>query len=391
MKKIHLRNLETNETITFEFSDECTLHDLQLKIKEPSPSSVRLSIHLNDELLEVSSQATLQSLGVKSGDIISYSLDSSDCSAVVPKSETNHQATEAAESGSVPRSQNEAEAEELGGMNLSGLKRLSEPLFLKKILMEKCGDTWELTTVVMTVHAVMLESGFVLFGPDLGLPFSFADVNEVSLKYTLPSSVIASGSEVVITLKFENLGDVEVYGYLNEEMLVDKVSVNKSSYMHAADLLMETSESDNEDTLRVHHREVRVWWRRIKDCIVTPLLVDLCYKLGLELPPCFVILPRELKHKILEQLHGVDIAALACVSTELRELTSSDNELWKQKCLEVCKDLVRGGNDEVNWKERFAGYWRQHGKFSMIRARAIESCFQITRIFGSFGRGRGYY
>jgi hypothetical protein len=74
-----------------------------------------------------------------------------------------------------------------GSMNLSGVKRLSEPLLLKNILMEESGDTCELTIVIMTVHAVMLESGFVLFDPDSSMRFSFSKKTLVSLNYTLPS------------------------------------------------------------------------------------------------------------------------------------------------------------------------------------------------------------
>ncbi|KAG7651229.1 putative F-box domain-containing protein [Arabidopsis thaliana] len=180
-------------------------------------------------------------------------------------------------------------------MNLSGVKRLSEPLLLKNILMEESGDTCELTIVIMTVHAVMLESGFVLFDPDSSMRFSFSKKTFVSLNYTLPSV------KGIVGLNFEK-----------EAMF----------YVHIVDLLMETLKSDEEeDTLSIDCK-VLVWWRMIKDGIVTPLLVDLCYKTGLELPPCFISLPRELKHKILESLPGVDIGTLACVSSELRDMAS---------------------------------------------------------------------
>ncbi|XP_020891592.1 F-box protein At1g70360 [Arabidopsis lyrata subsp. lyrata] len=282
-----------------------------------------------------------------------------------------------------------------GGMNLSGVKRLSEPLFLKKILMEESGDTCELTIVVMTVHAVMLKSGFVLFDPDSSMRFSFSEETLVSLNYTLASV------KGIVSLNFENLGgEVVVYGSLSAGSLVGMVSIDKRRSVHIVDLLMDTSKSDKEeDTLSIH-REVLVWWRMIKDGIVTPLLVDLCEITGLELPPCFICLPRELKHKILESLPGVDIATLACVSSELRDL-ASENDLWKQKCLEECQYLVTEANDDVvNWKERFATYWRQKGHFSLdlgpikvLRIggkRDIFPCFRALQGFfcGSMGSWR---
>ncbi|CAA0327621.1 unnamed protein product [Arabidopsis thaliana] len=171
-------------------------------------------------------------------------------------------------------------------MNLSGVKRLSEPLLLKNILMEESGDTCELTIVIMTVHAVMLESGFLC------------------CLILIHLCVLASRRRICVG------------------SFVRVVSIDKRSYVHIVDLLMETLKSDEEeDTLSIDCK-VLVWWRMIKDGIVTPLLVDLCYKTGLELPPCFISLPRELKHKILESLPGVDIGTLACVSSELRDMAS---------------------------------------------------------------------
>ncbi|AAC18805.1 F17O7.10 [Arabidopsis thaliana] len=174
--------------------------------------------------------------------------------------------------------------------------------------MEESGDTCELTIVIMTVHAVMLESGFVLFDPDSSMRFSFSKKTLVSLNYTLPSV------KGIVGLNFEKEAIVGSF--------VRVVSIDKRSYVHIVDLLMETLKSDEEeDTLSIDCK-VLVWWRMIKDGIVTPLLVDLCYKTGLELPPCFISLPRELKHKILESLPGVDIGTLACVSSELRDMAS---------------------------------------------------------------------
>ncbi|KAG5406341.1 hypothetical protein IGI04_012460 [Brassica rapa subsp. trilocularis] len=116
-----------------------------------------------------------------------------------------------------------------------GSKRLSEPFFLKKILIEKAGDTSDLTTLATSVHAVKIGSGFVLL-----------------------NNIIMAALIVMDTLKFEK-------------------QASSSSY-----------------------REVFVFWRRVKDCISTPLLIGLCDKSGLELPPCLMRLPTELKLKILE-------------------------------------------------------------------------------------------
>ncbi|KAK7372708.1 hypothetical protein VNO80_06095 [Phaseolus coccineus] len=54
---------------------------------------------------------------------------------------------------------------------------------------------------------------------------------------------------------------------------------------------------------------------------------------GLDLPPCFMELPMELKGLILGRVPGVDLGKVACTCSELRFLCS-DNELLKKKYLE---------------------------------------------------------
>ncbi|CAH2071697.1 unnamed protein product [Thlaspi arvense] len=183
----------------------------------------------------------------------------------------------------------------------AGSKRLSEPFFLKKILLEKSGDTSEMTTLATSVHAAMVESGFVLYnhGSD---KFSFSkELFSVSLRYTLP-------------------------------------------------------QSDKQDSWS----EVFMFWRMVKDGLVTPLLIGLCEKSGLELPPCLMRLPTKLKMKILESLQGASVAKMACVCKELMYVASHD-DFWKQRCLDEAKLPVRYGcGDWVNWKAKFAVFWRHH-------------------------------
>ncbi|XP_059446339.1 F-box protein SKIP22-like [Corylus avellana] len=86
-------------------------------------------------------------------------------------------------------------------------------------------------------------------------------------------------------------------------------------------------------------------------------LVGLCEKTGLGPPPCFMRLPAELQRKILESLHGVDLAKVGCVCSELRDL-SSDNELWKQKFIEEFGGGAAAASEIVEWKAKFASFWK---------------------------------
>ncbi|KAF8081030.1 hypothetical protein N665_0909s0017 [Sinapis alba] len=236
----------------------------------------------------------------------------------------------------------------------AGSKRLNEPSFLKKILLENSsGDTSELTTLAISVHAVMLESGFVLFNPvssDDDDKFSFSkELLSVSLRYTLPELV----DSVTVTVTFQSLSDkVAVYGSLSGN--VRRVYLDKRRFMPVIDTLNSSS----------IYKDVLMFWRTVKDGLVTPLLIGLCEKSGLESPPCFMALPTELKVKILESLPGASLATMACVCREI-QCMASGNDLWKQKIWEEARHLlllVDGARGSVNWKAKFACFWVHYQK-----------------------------
>lgn len=405
--KLRLRCHETRETLKLELPDSSTLHDLRQRINEPSPSSVHLSLNRKDELLAPSPDDTLRSLGVTSGDLIYYSLVPSAFAASVEEialassSEGKSQdktivqdsmgigfaATDVdmniqdPEEGSTGEASGHApdpmDVEELAA---AGSKRLTEPFFLKKILLEKSGDTSELTTVAMSVHAVMLESGFVLFNPvSSDNKFSFSkELLTVSLKYTLPELMTREDGVESVTVRFQSLSDkVVVYGSLGGKL--QRVYLDKRRFVPVIDLVMDTLKSDKDGSSSIY-KEMFMFWRMVKDGLVIPLLIGLCDKSGLELPPCLMRLPTELKLKILESLPGASVAKMACVCTEIRYL-ATDNDLWKQKCLEEAKHLVvDGAGDSVNWKAKFAAFWRQY-------QRQVSSSRRTLRNFG-MGRNR---
>ncbi|KAJ0237360.1 F-box protein SKIP22 [Hirschfeldia incana] len=384
--KLRLRRHETRETLKLELPDSSTLHDLRQRINESTPSSnIHLSLNRKDELLSPSPDDTLRSLGVTSGDLIYYSLapsaflasldeialSSSSSSEAKSQSQDNYivqdsmgigfAATDVDMNIQDPKEGSTDPMDVEEELAAAGSKRLTEPFFLKKILLEKSGDTSELTTVALSVHAVMLESGFVLFDPTDN-KFSFSkELLTVSLKYTL-HELMARGGVESVTVRFQSLNDkVVVYGSLPGK--VQRLFLDKRRFVPVIDLVMDTLKSDKDGSSSIY-KEMFMFWRMVKDGLVIPLLIGLCDKSGLELPPCLMRLPTELKLKILESLPGASVAKMACVCTEVRYL-ASDNDLWKQKCLEEAKHLVvvdggSAGGDSVNWKEKFAAFWRQH-------------------------------
>ncbi|CAH2033738.1 unnamed protein product [Thlaspi arvense] len=429
--KLRLRRHETRETLKLELADTSTLNDLRRRINASVPSSVHLSLNRKDELLAPSPEEdTLRSLGVTSGDLIYYSLDRSAFFAsveeigIIASSAEAHQSLapnddgESGGSGTTlgPQSEknqafvhdsmgigfaatdvdmkieDQSKTDEDSGEGSSstgkenscsepmdvdqfdvelaaaGSKRLSEPFFLKKILLEKSGDTCEFTILAMSVHAVMLESGFVLYnhGSD---KFSFSkELLSVSLRYTLPELITGNDTDIEsVTVNFQSFGYlVLVHGSLSGYK-GQRVSLDKRRFVPVMDLVLDTLKSDKQGSSSIY-REVFMFWRMVKDGLAIPLLIGLCDKAGLELPPCLMRLPTELKLKIVESLPGASVARMACVCTEMRYL-ASDNDLWKQRCLVEAKHVaVNGSGDSVNWKEKFAAFWRQHvRRLSMAR------------------------
>lgn len=137
--------------------------------------------------------------------------------------------------------------------------------------------------------------------------------------------------------------------------------MNKSKYVPSIGCLLQNCDENNgvnenyELSKYSPENEVFELWKIVKDQLALPLLIDLCEKAGLGLPPCLVRLPSDLKLRILEFLPGVDIARMACVCKEMRYL-SSNNDLWKQRYDEEF-GIGKGLQGITNWKARFALFW----------------------------------
>ena len=95
-------------------------------------------------------------------------------------------------------------------------------------------------------------------------------------------------------------------------------------------------------------------WQQVKDNLSLPLLTCMCEKAGLLPPASLLLLPTELKIKVLEYLPPKSLATIGCVCSELKFLAATD-ELWKQRFKETFgwpdSGRARGGR---GWKSAFA-------------------------------------
>jgi F-box protein 7 len=264
-------------------------------------------------------------------------------------------------------------------------KKLSERCFLRRVLSKELGDYGgDLALLVIAVHAVFLESGFVGFDSVSGMRvdrFHLADewpskAFTVSLWYTLPELLghgYSNFGNVVenVVLKFQSLGHfVVIHGSLAKGGSgLYRVRLNKNRFVPAISL----ANSDSVDSISEENgypeSEIFEFWKIVKDGLVLPLLIDLCEKTGLCPPPCFMRLPADLKLKILESLQGIDLARVGCVCSELNYL-SSNNGLWKRKFDEEF-GRAAGAEGFVQWKGRFALSWESRKKRMIKLGRQI--------------------
>ncbi|XP_059278526.1 F-box protein SKIP22-like isoform X2 [Lycium ferocissimum] len=270
------------------------------------------------------------------------------------------------------------------GVNLT--KSFSVPGFLRKVFTEELSDDGgrDHKLLVVALHAVFVESGFVLLDP-----VSFTELSgtqflknwpsgasRMRLFYTLPEvidHVKRGNSDVIhtIELKFQSLGMFFIaHGSLSGGVSARRVTLNEDQLVPFLNVVWANcglNEEVNGVSITSPEKEVFMFWRNVKDGLVLPLLIDLCEKSGLALPPCFTRLPTDLKLKILESLPGVEIAKVSCLSSELRYLGSSD-DLWKKKYAEHFGDGEISG-EGGHWKEKFVKSWesRKRRKVSSRR------------------------
>lgn len=256
---------------------------------------------------------------------------------------------------------------------LDAKARFSVPSFLKKVFVKEVGDATNGDNhklLVIAVHAVLMESGFVGYDPVSGMKVDGFHLPDewpssafgISLHYTLPE---VSSFEMVetVVVKFQTLGRfVNVYGTLPKKGFgVHRVCLDEPRFVPSLSFVWKKTDctglsKESDESMKLFpNREIFEFWKIVKDGLSYPLLIELCDKLGLVPPPCFMRLPTELKLKILESLPAIDVARVGCVCSELR-FVSSNNDLWRSKYEEEFGNVV-ASQRECQWKAKFASAW----------------------------------
>lgn len=256
-----------------------------------------------------------------------------------------------------------------------------QPLFVKSVLREAAigDDASDFKLLILAVHAVILESGFIRVDQVSGMAVNCSHLLDdfpsgsspvKSLRYTLPE-ILTKGSSESVSLKIQTLGHiVNVCGSLSNDngSRLHMVYLDRNKFAPPLDFLLANSESKVGDDESGNREKVFELWKMVKDGLASPLLIDLCEKSGLDLPPCFMRLPTDLKLIIMENLPGVDLAKVACLNSEMRYL-ASNNELWKKKFKEEFGIGESGGQF---FKHLFAQYWTAKKNSEQPRRRAFQ-------------------
>ncbi|KAM1122449.1 hypothetical protein ACFX2I_004000 [Malus domestica] len=258
--------------------------------------------------------------------------------------------------------------EEIGGGSVA--KKI---MFLRRALTEELADERSNhERLVIAVHAVLLESGFVPIDPISGKQtddqdrphlldkWSTLDQSQTMwVYYTLPQilqnwtniekskgwtitgnyNVIEGGGG--IQLMIQSRGNfVNVYPSLSGYRLglyspIHHLCLDEQRFCPAIEFLWANRDVDLGDRdlhqYQSPEKEILELWKICRDEIVLPFLIELCPMAGLPAPTVFMDLLPEIKRKIFESLSGVDILKVPGVCKKLRNLVNDDQEFWKHK------------------------------------------------------------
>lgn len=257
---------------------------------------------------------------------------------------------------------------------------------------------------MIAVHAVLLESGFVVIDPISGRPFEsdlrpppHLSVSEqwpkldcaMSVWYALPQILRMPikmifrprGKSIIAYASFGSLGPYLWWAQLDERRFGQAID----SFWRMRDTkgLVDGGDEWFWRYKSPVGKQVYEIWKIVKDGIVLPLQTELYPKVGLRIPTRFKDLLPELKTKILELVPGVDVAKAICVCKGFKRLADGDERLWKRKFdmkFGASSDIGRGGQDRQDqqdqrlgwlglggrrlskknqWKLRFVGKWKE--------------------------------
>jgi F-box protein 7 len=263
----------------------------------------------------------------------------------------------------------------------------SIPSILNRVLMAEHRKIRQVNDLlILAVHAVMLETGFVLVVQGLGheaysLGGRWTGGGDLDASYTVPNIREAANRSVGhVVLRSQTLGNnVIVYGTINNIMGgVGALQPVLRLVMKASKYLVGRSLPQDGGYIAMFSDPFALW-KCVKDELSLPLLTAFCKEAGLPPPPSLLRLPVDLKVKILEGLPALDLARAGSVCSELRYLCAN-NELWKRLFVQEFGSSAAGHGPQ-SWKSEFARRYVERRRALERRPHHRPSWYGITPRF----------
>ncbi|KAJ7330165.1 hypothetical protein JRQ81_016339 [Phrynocephalus forsythii] len=203
--------------------------------------------------------------------------------------------------------------------------------------------------LIVVIHRIMMETGYVPQGTEVKatlMPEKWRNKGVYKLQYTHPLSengfaaltCVPLGDLIVVNAMLKIAGDIK--------------SVKRLQLLPASFI----SFQDSGNAVEVY-KDLQKLSRLFKDRLVYPLLA--AARQALNLPDVFglVVLPLELKLRILRLL---DVRSLLSLSAVCRDLYTASNDqlLWRFIYLRDFRDPVARSRD-TDWKELYKKKWKQ--------------------------------
>eukprot|EP00897_Mesotaenium_endlicherianum_P008738 jgi/Mesen1/7893/ME000420S07035 len=122
-------------------------------------------------------------------------------------------------------------------------------------------------------------------------------------------------------------------------------------------------------------------WREVKDQLALPLFAALCRRAGRSAPTSLLALPAEVRAMVLEGLPPRALAMLACVCSEFHVAAASDSLwralYWREFGFEVIPANPPGR--AATWKAAFAARWRLRRQQDAQRQRQLAAAGRHAR------------
>ncbi|XP_069484890.1 F-box only protein 7 [Ambystoma mexicanum] len=204
--------------------------------------------------------------------------------------------------------------------------------------------------LLVVLHLLMLETGYLPKGSEgkaVAMPETWRGGGVYKLQYTHP--LCDDGSATLACVPMGNLIVINATLKINNNIKsVKRLQLFPASYISAR---------EQEDNVAGIYKDLQKLSRLVKDQLVYPLLASA--RQALNLPDVFglVVLPLELKLRILRLLDMRSIIVLSAVCRDLYVATS-DPSLWRFLYLRDFRDSIPRPRD-TDWKEIYCKKYKQ--------------------------------